>query len=128
MERVLVLVAIALVVWIGLIVVLIALGRRALARELATLVPNLTRLFAGLVRDPRVPLRAKVVLGVTALYLAMPIDVVPDFIPIAGSLDDAIVAAFALRFVVRATSPEIVAEHWPGDPATLRRILWLARA
>ena len=128
MERVLVLVAFALVVWIGLIVVLIALGRRALARELATLVPNLTRLFAGLVRDPRVPLRAKVVLGVTALYLAMPIDVVPDFIPIAGSLDDAIVAAFALRFVVRATSPEIVAEHWPGDPATLRRILWLARA
>jgi uncharacterized membrane protein YkvA (DUF1232 family) len=128
MERVLVLVAIALVVWIGLIVVLIALGRRALARELATLVPNLTRLFAGLVRDPRVPLRAKVVLGATALYLAMPIDVIPDFIPIAGSLDDAIVAAFALRFVVRATSPEIVAEHWPGDPATLRRILWLARA
>ena len=128
MERVLAGVGLALVVWIGLIVVLIALGRRALARELATLVPNLTRLFAGLVRDPQVPLRAKVVLGVTALYLAMPIDVVPDFIPIAGSLDDAIVAAFALRFVVRATSPEIVAEHWPGDPATLRRILWLARA
>ena len=128
MERVLAAVAIALVVWIGLIVLLIALGRRALARELATLVPNLTRLFAGLMRDPRVPLRAKVVLGATALYLAMPIDVIPDFVPIAGSLDDAIVAAFALRFVVRASSPEIVAEHWPGDPATLRRILWLARA
>ena len=128
MERILAVIAIALVVWIGLIIVLIVLGRRALARELATLVPNLARLFAGLVRDPRVPLRAKVVLGATALYLAMPIDLVPDFIPIVGSLDDAIVAAFALRFVVRASSPEIVAEHWPGDPATLRRILWLARA
>jgi uncharacterized membrane protein YkvA (DUF1232 family) len=128
MERALAAVAIALVVWIGLIVLLIALGRRALARELATLVPNLTRLFAGLMRDPRVPLRAKVVLGATALYLAMPIDLIPDFVPIAGSLDDAIVAAFALRFVVRASSPEIMAEHWPGDPATLRRILWLARA
>ena len=128
MERVLAALAIALVVWIGLIVLLIALGRRALARELAALVPNLTRLFAGLMRDPRVPLRAKVVLGATALYLAMPIDLIPDFVPIAGSLDDAIVAAFALRFVVRASSPEIVAEHWPGDPATLRRILWLARA
>jgi len=127
-ERVLAALAIALVVWIGLIVLLIALGRRALARELAALVPNLTRLFAGLMRDPRVPLRAKVVLGATALYLAMPIDLIPDFVPIAGSLDDAIVAAFALRFVVRASSPEIVAEHWPGDPATLRRILWLARA
>ena len=128
MERVLAALAIALVIWIGLIVLLIALGRRTLARELATLVPNLTRLFAGLLRDPRVPLRAKVVLGATALYLAMPIDIIPDFVPIAGSLDDAIVAAFALRFVVRASSPEIVAEHWPGDPATLRRILWLARA
>ncbi len=128
MDRVLVGVAIALVVWIGLIIVLILLGRRALARELAALVPNLTRLFAGLLRDPRVPLRAKIVLGVTALYLASPIDLIPDFVPIAGSLDDAIVAAFALRFVVGASSPEIVAEHWPGDPATLRRILWLARA
>ena len=128
MERALAIAAIALVVWIGFIVLLVALGRRALARELATLVPNLTRLFAGLVRDPRVPLRAKIVLGATALYLAMPIDVIPDFVPVAGSLDDAIVAAFALRFVVRASSPEIVAEHWPGDPATLRRILWLARA
>ena len=128
MERVLAAIAIGLLLWIGLIVLLIAVGRRALARELATLVPNLTRLFAGLLRDPRVPLRAKVVLGASALYLAMPIDVIPDFVPIAGSLDDAIVAAFALRFVVRASSPEILAEHWPGDPATLRRILWLARA
>jgi uncharacterized membrane protein YkvA (DUF1232 family) len=128
MDRVLELVAIAVIVWIGLIVALILVGRRALARELATLVPNLTRLFAALMRDPRVPFRAKLVLGATALYLAMPIDLIPDFVPIAGSLDDAIVAAFALRFVVRASSPEIVAEHWPGDPATLRRILWLARA
>jgi uncharacterized membrane protein YkvA (DUF1232 family) len=128
MDRALELLAVGLVVWIGLIVALVLFGRRVLARELALLVPNLTRLFAGLVRDPRVPLRAKIVLGATALYLASPIDLVPDFIPIAGSLDDAIVAAFALRFVVRASSPEIVAEHWPGDPATLRRILWLARA
>ena len=121
-------IAILLAVWVVLVLALVLLGRRALARELAALVPNLTRLFAGLVRDPRVPLRAKLVLGATVLYLAMPIDLVPDFIPIAGSLDDAIVAAFALRYVVRASSPEIVAEHWAGDPATLRRILWLARA
>jgi uncharacterized membrane protein YkvA (DUF1232 family) len=128
MERVLAAVAVVAVLWVALVVALVLLGRRGLARELAALVPNLTRLFAGLIRDPRVPLRAKVVLGATAVYLAMPIDLVPDFIPIAGSLDDAIVAAFALRFVVRASSPEVVAEHWPGDPATLRRILWLARA
>jgi uncharacterized membrane protein YkvA (DUF1232 family) len=128
MDRVLAVGAVGLVVWIGLLVALVVLGRRVLARELALLVPNLTRLFAGLIRDPRVPRRAKIVLGVTAIYLASPIDLIPDFIPIVGSLDDAIVAAFALRFVVRASSPEIVAEHWPGDPATLRRILRLARA
>ena len=128
MDRILAVVAVLVVAWLALVLVLVMFGRRALARELALLVPNLTRLFAGLARDPRVPLRAKVVLGVTVLYLAMPIDLVPDFIPIAGSLDDAVVAALALRFVVRASSPELVAEHWPGDPATLRRILWLARA
>jgi uncharacterized membrane protein YkvA (DUF1232 family) len=128
MERVLTVIAVIALIWTLLVIVLVLLGRRALARELATLVPNLTRLFAGLLRDPRVPLRAKVVLGATAAYLAFPIDLVPDFIPVAGALDDAIIAAFALRYVVRASSPEIVAEHWPGDPATLRRILWLARA
>ena len=128
MDRVIAIVVVLVAVWVVLILGLMLLGRRVLARELATLVPNLTRLFAGLVRDPRVPLRAKLVLGATAAYLAMPIDLIPDFIPIVGSLDDAIVAAFALRYVVGASSPEIVAEHWPGDPATLRRILWLARA
>ena len=128
MDRLLAAVAILVVVWILLIVALIASGKRALAREIAALIPNLTRLFTGLVRDPRVPLRAKVVLGATAVYLAMPIDLVPDFIPVAGQLDDAIVAAFALRYVIGTTPREIVAEHWPGDPETLRRILAVARA
>lgn len=128
MDRLLAVVAVLLIIWLGLILVLILLGKRSLARELASLIPNLTRLFGGLVRDPRVPVRAKIVLGVTALYLAMPIDLVPDFIPIAGQLDDAIVAAVALRFVVATTPREVVAEHWHGDPETLRRLLSLARA
>jgi uncharacterized membrane protein YkvA (DUF1232 family) len=127
-ERVLAIIAIIVAVWLVLVLALVLAGRRALAREIATLVPNLTRLFAGLLRDPRVPFRAKVVLGAAALYLAMPIDLVPDLIPIVGSLDDAIVAAFALRYVLDATSPEIVGGHWAGDPATLRRILWIAGA
>ena len=128
MERALAILAVLVAAWLVLVVVLVIAGRRALARELAALVPNLTRLFAGLLRDPRVPWRAKIVLGFVALYLASPIDLVPDFVPIAGSLDDAIVAAFALRFVIGATSAAVVAEHWHGDPATLRRILRLARA
>ena len=101
---------------------------RAALREIAAFVPNLARLFAGLVRDPRVPKRAKLVLGVTAGYLAMPIDLIPDFIPVLGQLDDAVVAIIALRYLVGRTPPELLAEHWHGDPATLRRLLALARA
>ena len=128
MDPLLTAIAVVLGVWLTLIVVLVVLGKRGVARELATLVPNLTRLFAGLVRDRRVPRRAKIVLGITALYLAMPIDLIPDFIPIAGQLDDAIIAALALRYVLGTTPRDIVAEHWHGDPETLRRVLALARA
>ena len=127
MERILIAVAVLVTVWLVLVLALVLAGRRALAREIAMLIPNLMQLFAGLLRDPRVPLRGKIVLGATIAYLALPIDVVPDFVPVAGQLDDAIVAAFALRFVVRVSPPDIVAQHWPGDPAMLERILWLAR-
>ena len=128
MDRLLVAVAVVFGLWLALIITLVLFGKRDVARELAGLVPNLTRLFAGLLRDGRVPRRAKIVLGLTALYLAMPIDLIPDFIPVAGQLDDAIVAAFALRYVIRTTPREIVVEHWHGDPDTLRRVLALSGA
>jgi uncharacterized membrane protein YkvA (DUF1232 family) len=110
-------------VWIVVVVVLVIVGRVLLARELALLLPNLIRLFAGLLRDPRVPLRAKIVLAVASVWLASPIDLIPEFIPIVGSLDDAVVAALALRFVLATTDGAIVREHWRGDPATLERLL-----
>jgi uncharacterized membrane protein YkvA (DUF1232 family) len=110
-------------VWIVMVVVLVIVGRVLLARELALLLPNLIRLFAGLLRDPRVPLRAKIVLAVASVWLASPIDLIPEFIPIVGSLDDAVVAALALRFVLATTDGAIVREHWRGDPATLERLL-----
>ena len=112
-------------VWTIVVIVLVIVGRALLARELALLVPNLIRLFAGLLRDGRVPLRTKIVLGVASVWLASPIDLIPDFIPIAGSLDDAIVAALALRFVLHTTDGAVVREHWSGDPATLERLLRL---
>jgi uncharacterized membrane protein YkvA (DUF1232 family) len=118
-EILLVLVAI----WIVVAVVLVMVGRVLLARELALLIPNLVRMFGGLLRDPRVPLRAKIVVGVASLWLASPIDLIPDFVPIAGQLDDAIVAALALRFILRTTDSAVVRQHWPGDPATLERVL-----
>ncbi len=114
---------ILLAIWIVVAVVLVIVGRVLLARELALLVPNLVRMFGGLLRDPRVPLRAKIVVGVASLWLASPIDLIPDFVPIAGQLDDAIVAALALRFVLRTTDDAVVRQHWHGDPATLERVL-----
>src|SRR5213593_5298425 len=112
-------------IWTIVVIVLVVAGRVVLARELATILPNLIRLFAGLLRDGRVPLRAKIVLAVASVWLASPIDLIPEFIPIAGSVDDAIVAALALRFVLRTTDGAIVREHWRGDPATLERLLRL---
>ena len=110
-------------IWIVVAIVLVIVGRVLLARELALLVPNLVRMFGGLLRDPRVPLRAKIVVGIASLWLASPIDLIPDFVPIAGQLDHAIIAALASRFILRTTDGAVVRQHWHGDPATLERVL-----
>ena len=117
---------VVIAIWIVVAVVLVVVGRVLLARELALLLPNLIRLFAGLLRDARVPLRAKIVLAVASVWLASPIDLIPEFIPLVGSLDDAVVAALALRFVLSTTDGAVVRENWRGDPATLERLLRLA--
>jgi len=79
-------IGIAVAIWLLAVVVLIALGRRAQARELATLILNLLVLFRGLLRDPRVPRSAKVWLVLGVVWIASPIDLIPEFIPIAGPL------------------------------------------
>lgn len=114
-------------IWLALILVLLLTGRRVAAREVATFVPNMLLLFRGLIADPRVPIRSKVLLVAAALWLASPIDLIPEFIPIVGPLDDAIVAVLVLRYVMRRTGREVVRPHWRGDPRTFDRILRLAR-
>src|SRR5437867_2347537 len=120
-------VAIVLVLYLALVVGLIVSGRRLAARELATLLPNLIRLFKDLAADPRVPRRAKVVLAVAAIWLISPIDLLPEFIPVLGPLDDAVVAALALRYLIRRAGLDAVRDHWRGDPSTLDAILRAAR-
>jgi uncharacterized membrane protein YkvA (DUF1232 family) len=109
------------------VLVLIATGRHVAARELAAFLPNLIALFAGLIRDARVPRRAKIALVLGVAYFSLPIDLVPDFVPVAGVADDAIVAALVLRFVVGAAGRDLVLEHWRGERATIERVLRLAR-
>lgn len=112
--------------YVGVVVSLYLAGRRLLAREVAALIPNLIGLFRGLLADGRVPLRAKIVLGLGVLWVANPIDLIPEFIPLVGPLDDVIVAALVLGYVVRTAGRDVVREHWPGDPTILARVLRIA--
>jgi uncharacterized membrane protein YkvA (DUF1232 family) len=105
---------------------LIVLGRRGEAAAVARLIPDCVRLFRRLLADRRVPRTRKLVLVGLLGYVLMPIDLVPDFIPVAGHLDDAIVVILALRIVLRGAGPELLAEHWPGPAATGNVIARLA--
>ena len=96
------------------------------ARELARFVPDCARLFARLARDHRTPRRARWLLAASGAYLASPIDLIPDFIPVVGQLDDALVVALVLRLLVRSAGPEVVRERWPGSEAALNAVLRLA--
>jgi uncharacterized membrane protein YkvA (DUF1232 family) len=110
---------IALGVYAAAVLALVALGRRKDARALAGFIPECVVLVRRLLRDPRVPRRAKVALGLLIAYLLLPLDLVPDFIPVAGQLDDAILVALVLRWFLRAGGAGLVREHWPGPERTL---------
>jgi uncharacterized membrane protein YkvA (DUF1232 family) len=111
-----------------LIACLFLLGRRDEARELAAFVPDCAVLFKRLLRDPRVPGRVKAALALLLLYLVMPFDLVPDFIPVAGQLDDAILVAVVIAYAARSTSVELIEELWPGSERGLRAVLALVSA
>ncbi len=118
--------AAAVALYAGFVLALVAAGRRRDARAWAGLIPDCLVLFKRLMGDPRVPRARKVLLGAMFGYLAMPFDLVPDFIPVAGQLDDAIVVAVVLRAVLRGAGTAPVREHWPGPETSLRLILRLA--
>ena len=108
------------------IAVLVFAGRRDGARAAAAFVPDCVILFKRLLSSHDVPRRKKLVLAALIPYLLMPFDLVPDFIPVAGYLDDAVIVAFALRYVLRGDGPDLIAAHWPGPPASLNVVLRLA--
>jgi uncharacterized membrane protein YkvA (DUF1232 family) len=82
-------------------------------------------LFRRLLRDPRVPRRAKLPLVLLVPYLAMPFDLVPDFLPVIGQLDDVLLVGLALAYVVRCAGRDLVDELWPGTPSGLSTLLRL---
>lgn len=110
-------------IWLIAVLVLIWMGRKTIAKELVALLPNLLRLFRGLIGDPRVPRGSKALLVVGAVWLASPIDLIPEFVPVVGPIDDALVASLVLRHLVKRAGPDVVREHWQGDPRTIGLIL-----
>lgn len=119
-------VAVSLVLYATAVLALVIAGRRADAVALVRLVPDCVVLLRRLCGDPRVAWWRKTLLVGLIAYLAMPIDLVPDVIPVAGQLDDAILVALVLRVVLRGAGEPLLREHWPGSQASLDFIRRLA--
>jgi uncharacterized membrane protein YkvA (DUF1232 family) len=103
---------------------------RKLIQDTILVVPNIVKLVGRLLADPRVPRRSKIALGAAAAYVASPIDLVPDIIPVIGWADDILFLLMAVDGLITRSGPEIVEEHWDGpvDLLTLiEDVLSLAR-
>ena len=120
--------AVLVAVYAALIVTLITGARQWDIRMIARLVPYCAILFKRLLGDPRVPRRWKAWSAFALVYLAVPFDLVPDFIPVLGQLDDAILIALVLRGLLRSAGPLLLREHWPGPAALLVPLERLASA
>jgi uncharacterized membrane protein YkvA (DUF1232 family) len=115
-----------LVVYTVLVTALVVAGRWEGALAVARFIRDCIVLVRRLLADPRVPRRHKLLLGALIGYLALPFDLVPDFIPVAGHMDDALAVALTLRAVVRGSGSALVREHWPGPESSLAVVLRLA--
>ena len=95
-------------------------------RDLLRLLPDVARLIASLARDPTLPRGVRVRLWALFAYLALPVDVVPDFIPVVGYADDAVLVVVCLRSVVRRAGATAIRRHWTGTAAGLTTVERLA--
>jgi uncharacterized membrane protein YkvA (DUF1232 family) len=109
----------------AVLVVLAARLPPGLLKDLAGFLPASVTMLRRLRRDPRVPTRVKVVLVLAALWVISPIDLIPEFLPIIGPLDDVLIVALALRYAGRHIPRAALHEAWPGDSKLLDRLLGL---
>ena len=126
LQAILIVVAVMVASWL----LLIALARRlppGLAKDLAGVLPDCVTTARVLRRDPRVPRRAKIAVMLAVLWVLSPIDLIPEFLPIIGPLDDVIVVAVVLRYAARRVPPQVLIEAWPGNPQMIERLLGSAR-
>jgi uncharacterized membrane protein YkvA (DUF1232 family) len=126
LPTILVVILIVLAVWA---VIVVAVWRsapsKASALDVVRLLPDVLRLAAGLARDPATPRSCRLALAGLALWIASPIDLIPEFVPVAGPLDDIVVAAIVLRWVGRRVGDDALRAHWPGTPDGFALVLRL---
>jgi uncharacterized membrane protein YkvA (DUF1232 family) len=105
---------------------LVLLARRlppGILRDLAAFIPDCLTTVRRLRADPRVPRKAKIAIVFAGVWLASPIDLIPEFLPVIGPLDDIVVVALALRYAGRQVPREVLLAAWPGEPRLLNRLL-----
>ena len=119
------------IVWVALLIALAAARPKDMSvTDALRLLPDTVVLLRRLAADPQLPRGVRVRLLLLLLYLILPIDLVPDFIPVLGYADDAIIVAAALRSVARRAGPDALDRHWPGTPEGLhavRRLTGISR-
>lgn len=116
-------------VWVVLVLALLVIGRRTsdpvTLRDAVRLGPDVVRLVRRLAADDALPRSVRWRLWLLLAYLLLPIDLVPDFLPVIGYADDAVLVALVLRSVVRTAGRDVLVRHWPGTPdglAVVRRL------
>ena len=121
-----------LIIWVALVLVLWIQQRRLGGtvdwKEIVRLVPDVLRLLKRLATDPQTPRGTRWLLAGLLVYLALPIDLVPDFIPVLGYADDAVAIVLVLRWAIRRAGQDRIEAHWPGSEAGLRSLLALTGA
>jgi uncharacterized membrane protein YkvA (DUF1232 family) len=113
-------------VMVGLWALLVVLAARlppGLLRDLAGFLPACVTLVRRLRADPRVPFKAKAAVVGAGLWVLSPVDLLPEFLPVIGPLDDVVVVTLALRYAARRVPREVLVEAWPGEPRLLERLL-----
>ncbi|MEV4714185.1 DUF1232 domain-containing protein [Micromonospora sp. NPDC049374] len=118
--------AIAVMLLLASWALLILLARRlppGIMRDLAAFVPDCVTTVRRLRTDRRVPRRAKIAVLIAGIWVASPVDLIPEFLPVIGPLDDIVVVALALRYAARQVPRHVIVAAWPGEPLLLERLL-----
>ena len=118
-------------VWVSSWILLALLARRlppGALKDLVGFLPACATTVRRLRTDPRVPRRAKLAVAFAGLYVLSPIDLIPEFLPVIGPLDDVIVIALAFRYAARRVPPDVLADAWAGESHVLQRLLGRQRS